>query len=163
AFGSANKMHLSTANFPLDAMAPLLQRFDSTLALDGIIATDLTANWNEGFANFKLDGTTRVQALDLAASWLRGDRLRLAMLEVPLKIDGSGSTLKLEQAAITCDFGKASIEGEFQRGGSPESYLDRPGVTANVTVDLAKLVHALPKLTSLRAGTQVRTGSITLA
>lgn len=160
--GSNSRVSVKATSFPLDVLQPVLARIDPSLALGGMLTTDLLANWSEGFASFKVEGTSRVQDLDLSAPWLRGDRLKLASVDAPIRLEANASTLKIEQAALTCELGTASIAGEFSRSGSLDTDFDRPGVSAAVQVDLARLANSLPHLTSLRAGTEVRSGSISL-
>jgi len=162
-FGAESEAKLKAVGFPLEIFESYLTRLDPSLSLAGWLHADVAANWSAGFATFKIDGRQRVEQLDLKASWLRGDRLRLALVDLPLRVNASGSTLRFENAGLTCDLGKVSLKGEFHRASSFDQFPDRPGVAASVDVDLAKLAVALPKWTSLREGTVIRSGSISLA
>src|SRR5205085_365711 len=74
-----------------------------------------------------LDGTASARDLELAGPWLHGDRLKLASVELPLKLETVGRTVRVERAELKCDVGTLTAAGTFAPGASFDKLLDNHG------------------------------------
>lgn len=156
--GDGGQAKLVAADFPLDALAPLLRRADPGLAIGGRLTADLTAKWSGSAVH--LDGTASARDLELAGPYFNGDRLKLASVELPLKLETAGRTIRVERAELTCDAGTLTVAGTFAPD-SLDKLLDNHGVHLEADVDLAKVAALLPRLLRIREGTAVREGRLT--
>ncbi|MBX9625047.1 MAG: hypothetical protein K2X82_14665, partial [Gemmataceae bacterium] len=162
--GERGSAKVTAAGFPLDALAPVVRRLQPGLSLGGVLTADVSATWGKdekGQPTAKVEGTIGGRDLDVSGPWFRGDRLRLAAADLPVKAELTGSALRVERAELTCDVGTASAAGAWDLDGKLDDVLDRAGLTATVDIDLAKLAARLPKLLRLRPGTEVRDGKLT--
>lgn len=158
--GDGGTAKLTAVGFPLDALAPALRRVEPGLTVGGQLTADLTARWGKDSA-VNVDGTAAVRDLDLAGPRLNGDRFRLASVELPLKIESTGGTVRVERAELKCDVGTLTAAGTFAPDASFDKLLDNPGVRLEADVDLAKVAALLPKLLRIREGTAIREGRLT--
>jgi hypothetical protein len=150
--------------FPLDALAPVVRRLRPGLSVGGSLTADVSAAWgkdDQGRTTARADGTVAGRDLDIAGPWFKGDRLRLAAADLPVKAELTGSALRVERAELACDLGTASAAGTWDLGGQLDDVFDRAGLTAAADIDLAKLAARLPHLLRLRPGTEVREGKLT--
>lgn len=151
---------LRATDFPLAALAPALRRVAAGTTVAGSLSADLTAGWEEKGTVARVEGSAGVRGLDVGAPWLGSDRLRLAAANLPLKAERRGSAIKVERAELTCDVGRVSAAGTFDPSDPPERVLDRPGVTVEADVDLAKLATLFPNVLQLHQGIAVREGKL---
>jgi hypothetical protein len=84
---------LTSANFPLDSLAPLLKRADPGLNLSGALTSDLRVSWGKG--TVAVAGRAGVRQLALSAPQLAGDTLRLDSAELPLDVELAGRALRV--------------------------------------------------------------------
>ncbi len=164
--GAAGKVVLKADGFPLEAAGPLVRRAQPGIAVGGRLKADLAAAWGTdpaGKPTVKVDGTAAVTDFDLAGPWLRGDRLKLASVEIPVKLEAAGSTFVVEKASLTCDLGTASASGTLDHSQDVDALLDRAGVAVTADLDLAAVARLLPRFTRLRPGTEVREGKVSLS
>jgi hypothetical protein len=160
--GDGGSARLVAAGFPLDALAPVLRRVDAGVAVGGQLTADLAARWSGADPPaVNLDGKASARDLDLAGAWLNGDRLKLASVELPLKVETAGRTVRVERAELKCDVGTLSAAGSFAPDASFDKLLDNHGVRLEADVDLAKVAALLPRLLRIREGTAVREGRLT--
>ncbi len=155
--GETGRVKFAASNFALESLAPLLRRVEPSLSVAGTLTADITATWGKDAAS--LDGTLGVKNLAVAGAVLKGDTIRLASAELPIRATLAGRTIHVERAELTTDVGTASLVGTFD----PESFdklLDRPGIKLDASVDVAKLALVLPKLLQIRDGTEVREGKL---
>ncbi|MFO0801359.1 MAG: DUF748 domain-containing protein [Gemmataceae bacterium] len=157
--GAGGRVELRATDFPLAVLAPVLRRVEPAATVTGTLSADLRANWTDA-GTARVEGTAGVRNLDLAGPWLRGDHLRLAAADLPLKVERVGTAVRVERAQLTCDAGRVSAVGTFDPSESVERLLEKPGVTVEADVDLAKLAGLLPNLLRLREGTAVREGRL---
>lgn len=162
--GDRGAAKVVASGFPLDALAPVVRRVQPGLSLGGSMTADVSAAWakdDQGRTTATVEGTVGGRELEIAGPWFKGDRLRLAAADLPVKAELTGSALRVERAELTCDIGKASAAGAWDLDGKLDDVLERAGLTASADIDLAKLAARLPKLVRLRAGTEVREGRLT--
>lgn len=151
---------LRATEFPLAALAPALRRAAPGTTVVGTLTADLTAGWEEKGKVARVEGSAGVRGLDAGGPWLGADRIRLASADLPVKAERRGNTLKVERADLTCDVGRMSAAGTFDPSDPPERILDRPGVTIEADIDLAKLAALLPNVLPLHQGIAVREGKL---
>ena len=162
--GERGAAKVVAGGFPLDALAPVVRRLQPGLSLGGTVTADVSATWGKdekGRTTATVEGTIGGRELDIAGPWFKGDRLRLAAADLPLKAELTGSGLRVERAQLTCDIGTASASGAWDLDGKLDDVFEQAGLTASADVDLAKLAARLPKLVRLRPGTEVREGRLT--
>jgi hypothetical protein len=160
--GDGGSAKLTAVGFPLDALAPVLRRVEPGLSVGGQLTADLTARWGGGDSPaVHLDGTASARDLELAGPRFNGDRLKLASVELPLKLETVGRTVRVERAELKCDVGTLTAAGTFTPDASFDKLLDNHGVRLEADVDLAKVAALLPKLLRIREGTAVREGRVT--
>ncbi|MBX9584097.1 MAG: hypothetical protein K2X87_27675 [Gemmataceae bacterium] len=162
--GERGTAKVAATGFPLDALAPVVRRLQPGLNLGGTLTADLSATWGhdeQGRTTAKVDGTIAGRDFDICGPWFKGDRLRLTAADLPLKVELTGSALRVERAELTCDIGIASASGVWDLDGQLDDVLERAGLTASLDIDLAKLAARVPHLLRLRPGTEVREGRLT--
>ena len=157
--GDTGSVKLTAAGFPLEAAAPLLRRVESGLSVGGRLTTDLRVEWGE--SRVRIDGTASVADLDLSGPRLGGDHLKLALAEMPLKLEANGKAVRIEKAELKCDVGTLAASGSFDPDNSLDKVFDKSGVAFAADIDLAKLAAKLPKLLRLRDDTAIREGRLT--
>ncbi|HYH69507.1 MAG TPA: DUF748 domain-containing protein [Urbifossiella sp.] len=158
--GAGGRVELKASDLPLPALAPVLRRVEPAASVAGTLSADVRATWADGGKTARVDGTAGVRNLDLAGPWLGTDRLCLAAADLPIKAELVGRSLRVEKAELTCDAGRVSAVGTFDPSEPPERLLDKPGVTVEADIDLAKLAALLPNLLRVREGTAVREGRL---
>lgn len=158
--GESGTVKVIATGFPLEAALPVVRRIEPGASLGGRLTANLHAQWNG--SRVRIDGTASVAELDLAGPWLRGDRLQLASVEMPLKLEVVGNAVQIEQAELKCDVGTVSAVGSFDPDVPLDKVFDQAGVKVEADVDLAKLAARVPKLLRIREGTAVREGKLTV-
>ncbi|MBM3983783.1 MAG: hypothetical protein FJ304_26655, partial [Planctomycetes bacterium] len=156
--GDALAVKLACSGLPLEAFAPLLKRADPDLKLAGLLTANVRAT--RARDALAVSGTVGVKRLALAAPWLKGDELALDSLELPLDVELAGRAVKVRKFDLTCDAGTLSAAGGFDPARPAEELFAQPGVVLGANVDLAKLAAKLPKLLSVKSGTEVHEGKL---
>lgn len=162
--GDRGTAKVVAAGFPLDALAPAVRRLQPGLSLAGVLTADVSASWgkdDQGRATAKAEGAINARDLDIGGPWFKGDRLHLASADLPVKLELTGSALRVERADLSCDLGTASAAGAWDLDGKLDDVLERAGLTAALDLDLAKVAARVPHLLRLRPGTEVREGRLT--
>ncbi|MFO0847637.1 MAG: hypothetical protein U0871_03615 [Gemmataceae bacterium] len=162
AFGDGTSGAVKADRFTVDSVGPLVRRFAPGTVIGGQLSADLSGKIGTEHTRTaaSLDGRASVAGLELAGPWLGADRLKLASAELPVKLAVAHGELQVGSAKLTCDIGTAAFAGALPLDGAMD--IDRPGLTANADIDLAKLAAVLPKLLRLKEGTEIRTGRVTL-
>jgi hypothetical protein len=155
--GPTGDANLVAQSFPLQALTPLLSRFQPGLSVGGLLTAQLTAGWG---STTTVEGTLAVQNLALAAPWLGQEVLRLTSAEAPVQLALTGSRLQIARANLTTDMGTAALAGTVHWDRPLQNLLDEPGVSVDARVDLARLAGALPNLLHIRGGTVLREGQL---
>lgn len=158
ALGESSRVKLTANGFALEVLAPLLPRFEPNLVVAGLLTANVTATWGKDTAS--VEGKLAATNLAVSGTWLNGDTLRLASVNLPLNVTKSGRAVRIEQAELVSDIGRVSMSGAFDPDEPIERLLDRPGVKLDANVQLAKLAATLPKLLRVRAGTELREGNL---
>lgn len=162
--GPTSTAKFEVAGFRAAAVAPLVRRF-ATAEFAGTVTAAGSVTWGadaSGKLDASADAKVEVRDLDLAAAWLGPDRVRFASVVVPVKATVSGSVVRVEKADLTCDAGTASAAGVIDLAAPVSAALSRPGQRVTADVNLAKIAEKFPKLTRLRDGTAVESGSVGL-
>ena len=165
AIGERGQMSMAASEFPLAALTPILERLAPGTIVSGHLTADLKGEWSQTAdapLSAKIEGSLSARDLDLTAPWLNGDRLHLASVGLPLKIETEGSGLRIDRADLTSDIGTISAAGTFDPDEPFDRVVDRPGIKVEADVDLAKLAALLPNLLRIREGTSIREGKLNL-
>lgn len=158
--GESGSLKLASGGLALESLAPLLRRADPTLAVTGTLTADAAVTWAKDAV--AVDGTLGVKNLAVASPVLRGDTLKLASADLPLKASLTGRVVRVERAELTSDVGTLSVVGTFDPSESLGTLLDRAGAKFDARVDVARLAAMFPKLLQLREGVEFRSGDLTV-
>jgi translocation and assembly module TamB len=170
----SGELALDAAAFPLALCQAIVRRALPGSELAGSLDARLAAQWgpdNDGAPQAVVDGQLTAANFLLAGPWLNDDRLRLARLDVPLKLARQGSRLRVDRCELVCDAGTISCQGAIDQ-------LDRvtqsSGLSACASaaahaigevkgqIDLARLAAILPRTLRIREGTRIESGQINL-
>lgn len=153
-----SNVNVTAAAFPLEAISPVFKRLDPSINVSGILTAKLEAGWSKDAA--MVECTASIRNFDLVAAALKGDRLRLASVELPLKAELTGHHLKLERAELKCDIGTFTASGSFDPDEEVDKVFEKHGVRVEGNLDLAKMAATLPRLMHVREGTAIREGNL---
>jgi len=165
AFLNGGTVELVAASFPVGNLAPLLRRFDATTSAAGSLTSDITVTWktDEGQPSaLTVDGTASATGVRLAAAWLGPDTLALESISAPCKLSYANGVLVVEKSNIACDVGTVEFAGTLDPTADPESLANQTGLRLKVRIDVAKLAALMPKLLHIKAGTEIRSGTVTV-
>lgn len=154
------KVEVNAQGVPLSLAQAIGQRFDPSLRVSGDLHCQFTGNWEK--SKGVLEGKLETEQLYLAGSWLGNDRLRLRKLELPCRVRLDDSIVHVERGELTCDLGKATVNGSFDTSKHLLDSLQRPGYRVGVDVDLARLAQMLPGILHIQEGTEILEGRVTL-
>ena len=157
--GERGRVKLAATDFPLDSLAPALRRVEPGVSVGGTLTAGVTVTWGDG--SVSVDGSVSARELVVTGEKFKGDRLYLASVELPLKVETVGNRVSVERAELRCDVGSFSAVGEFDPDMPLEKMLDKAGVKLDADIDLAKLAALLPRLLKVREGTAIREGKLT--
>ncbi len=157
--GTSSTATIQASDFPLQSLAFVVQRFAPSTQIEGRLTANFEAEWGSR-SNLRVDGTAKIQNLDVSTPVLKGDRLTLASVELPLKLTAAGDSVRIERADLTCDVGTIALAGSFDTSVSLDQFLEQSGVKIDAEIDLALLAAKLPRLVRLREGVAVREGKL---
>ena len=129
------------------------------LAVIGILALTATS----------LFGQANVTGLDATSPALGPDRLQLAKLDMPWKVQFDGKRVRIETFEARSEIGSVSAGGTVSMenlsgengatGRTPVFVFFREPINARGEVDLARLAALLPKTLRIRDGTTITSGA----
>lgn len=163
--GEGGTAKVAATELPLEPVALALSRVSPGVSLAGRLTANLTVAWgkdDKGRPNARVEGAASARDFELGGPWLKGDRLRLASADLPLKLEVAGKGIRVERADLKCDVGTLSAVGSFDPDDSLDRLVDTPGARVEADVDLARFATLLPRLLRVRPGTAVREGKLAL-
>jgi translocation and assembly module TamB len=173
----------------LAAAEPWLRRFVVGAELNGALSGQGTAAWSTNAlaagpaakpqtllpADLVTAGSLRIDRLEASMPQLKGDRVRLATVELPWRLSAQPSGVTIEGLELKSDLGNVAARGVIDSsllsaatiaGGTGAGPLDAAALQ-NLEVrgelDLAKLAAMLPRALWIREGTTINSGTIQLA
>lgn len=169
-FHSISRLKLTSAQFDIGSLGPLVRRFAPDTIAEAKLGSDLTLTWGtdaETHKTLTLDGTATARQVRLEGpSWLGPDKLRLDHLTLgktaPVKLSLQDDTLNIDHADMACDIGTANAKGTFNTHVSLEKLLAQTGVAIGAEIDVARLGTLMPHLLHIREGTRLTGGKITI-
>lgn len=156
---------LTTEQWPLAMLNPLLRRLAVPLHAQGQLQTQLKAAWKAGWrepAKAKLEGQVAVAQLEVAGDGLQGDTLKLERLVLPCQVELQGSAITVQRARLECEAGQVSIHGHLDSAQEIWTLLEQSGCGLSADVDLARLAQLLPRTLRLKADTRIEEGRLHL-
>lgn len=158
-FGESRTLNLHWNSIPIAAAGWLARRFEPGLVAAGTATgtAKITSNAEKSHAT----GTIRMANVDVSTARIAPDRLTSGIVDGPFDLIWAGSTITINQADLSTDFGRASFVGTFDPSESVNSLLSRPGLSASADFDLARLVSMLPMTVRLQTGTTIQSGRLT--
>jgi translocation and assembly module TamB len=156
---------LHAEELPLQAIEPLLRRFEPHLKVGGWVNADLQVHPNEGQTgapDVRLEGSVSLQSLALSDSLLGPDVLHLTRIEAPCRLALEGTRLSLEKLEIQSEVGKASLAGTLDVSKGSRSAFLQPGHRFDAELNLARLAELVPNTLHLTKDTRIQTGTLSL-
>lgn len=154
---------------PMQMFRPLVARLLPDAQVTGLLSGKLQYSAVPAAPEPKtiVAGQIRVDGLNLSAAPLGGDRLRLAVLQVPCQITWQGRQVDIQQLGIECDVGRLAINGQSilpeQAGSRTLADWLRESFTVEGELDLARLARLLPETLHVRQDIQIKSGNVKLA
>ena len=168
ALDAAGELRVKCDALPLAMVEPVLRRFAVDLELSGGFGCDLQSAWqNSGNEpRMELAGQFACDNLLLAGPALGGDRLQLARMSLPCRIERVGDRINVSRTGLDCDLGNISFTGStsLSTAGWQEQLASLLGQSFRIegNLDLARLAAAMPRTLSIRPGTQITSGELQL-
>jgi hypothetical protein len=155
---------LTLESFPLDLLNAGLRRVQQKTTLSGNVSGKAAVTWATEAHQLSLtvSGDLQGQKLMVNDPALQGDSVRLESLALPLDVSLIGSRLTIRQADLRCDLGTVTARGTVDTSEPLDRLLNRPGLTLDTDLDLARLAQMLPHVLTLREGTRVTEGKLVL-
>ncbi len=164
-FRNGGTVNLTAARFPVGTLAPLLHRFDPTTTAEGQLTADVALSWQtvDGQSpTVGVDGTASALGVRLAGAWLGADTLALDSISAPCTLRYAGGVLAVEKSKLECDVGTVEFAGTLDTNADPEALANQAGLSLKASVDLATLAARMPKLLHIKAGTEIRSGTVSV-
>lgn len=167
--GQAAEIKLAAHALPLAASQALLRRVAPGGQWSGQLDADLHYHAGAAADQQLLEGEAIVSQFALSGPWLGVDRLSLAQLELPCRLDWKGEHLTVEELGLVCDVGElecyaslADTGGLAQLDGFERilELLSRGDAEASGRLDLAKLAALLPGTLRIREGVELTAGDL---
>jgi hypothetical protein len=165
-----------TEQFSLAAAEPWLRRAIVAAEMGGTLSGQGTAVWTASPSRLPADLTTSglltVDALDVSAPALNGDRLKLARVELPWRVQAQPTGLVIEDLRLRSDIGQLAARGTLDsavmaRVASLDAAVLDPSARHDVefrtSIDIAKVATMLPKALRIRPGMTITSGLVELA
>lgn len=172
---------VKAAVVPLSMFRPFLRRADRSADIRGVIEIDGEADWRPSgqpiagsspgdlvrtlaAGGVRSAGMARLKGIEFVGQATQGGPVRLASIDLPWRVVGTGDTLTLQQVDLTSEVGRAAIVGAVSAGE-----VDRwaAGVAAvpremNLTaqIDLDQLARVAPQFVHLQRGVRIDAGRI---
>jgi translocation and assembly module TamB len=172
----------------LAAAEPWLRRFVSGGELSGVLSGQGTAAWStlavgQGAmpqaaalpSDLVTAGSLRIDRLDASAAMLKGDRVRLASVELPWRMASQAGGIYVEELELQSDVGRVAVRGVVDpslfSAATVVGVAIVPAIDAaaqhNLEIrgelDLAKLAAMLPNALGIRNDVTINSGTIQLA
>lgn len=158
---------------PLDLVGSLTRRYLPGLQFAGIASGKLQGKFDATTARptMAVDGRLLLTRPAVGGPILRGDELRMAQIDLPLKASLLGRRLQIDQLGVECDL--ASVEArlvvddytKLLASGNLTGFLNlltQCDGQATARVSLARIAQAMPHVMRLRDDVQVTGGEVTL-
>lgn len=151
---------IKTDGMTLAAVNPLLRRAGIDAELAGSVHGNCVYRWGRkaGAEFSEIDANIASDAVVMSGPWLSDDRIRLQRVALPCRLEMVGSRVKIDEANLTADLGRAAIAGTLDLNDDLATWLNQPGCTVFADVDLAALANQLPNTLRLQPGTQLTSG-----
>jgi hypothetical protein len=153
---------------PLELVEPFLRRALPGARISGRAALHAHGVWGEGEnrGTMALSGNLQARDLALTADCLGKDKLQLARIDVPCRLERRGTELRVDQLAIKTDVGQAAAQGSFLVKELTAAELTKALYNDNYRVEgdlnIAALAAMLPETMNIREGTRLTDGRVQL-
>jgi hypothetical protein len=174
--GVRQKLSWQTDRISLAIAEPWLRRAIVAAELSGTLSGQGAATWTIAESTLPVDlsttGLLAIDALDVSAAALNGDRLRLQRVELPWQVVTGAAGLAIEDLRLRSDIGQLAVRGTLDWAARSRASSLRDAVldaTAQHnaelrgSIDLARLAAILPHALRIRSDTTITTGLVELA
>jgi hypothetical protein len=155
------QLTLQAAGLSLGLADAWLRRLVTGTELSGTLSGQGSATWTARGSTLPTDltsnGTLSIDRLDMTAPILKGDRIRLARVELPWRLSAQPGGIVLDDAQVRCDIGQLAVRGKIVPQAIAQSDLDARG-----SVELFRLAAMLPHALRIRNDTTITSGTIQL-
>lgn len=160
---------LQCNGLPLSALGPWLRRGVAGAALAGTLSGQGAATWTQGATpnvalppDLRTSGLLVIDRLDAAAPVLSGDRVRLARVELPWRINSRMNEqgprgVVIEELQLRSDVGQLAVRGTIDLAAVQRD------IEVRGAVDVARLAAMLPRAMRVREDTTITSGMVELA
>lgn len=166
-------MALDVAAIPLEFVRVVAQRFTPGFDYAGIFSGKLLGKFDLAgeHPTAEIAGRLNLTQFVLAGPKMQGDQVRLAVIDLPLKVSVAQNRLYVEQCGATCDLAGIRLSGsltDYSRLFTVTSALEAAKLLAQgdgniqARVDLAKIAQAMPHVLRVRDDVQITGGEIAL-
>jgi hypothetical protein len=174
----------------LAAAEPWLRRFIAGAELSGALSGQGTVAWSaNGFAatgpaaktqaaearlpaDLTSSGIVRIDRLEASAPQLKGDRVRLATVELPWRLTSQAGGLSIDDLELKSEIGQLAARGvvdpslltaQAAPGAASLDAAAQQNLEIRGALDLAKLAAMLPRALEIRNGVTISSGTVQLA
>ncbi|CAN5281480.1 hypothetical protein BH11PLA2_BH11PLA2_35030 [soil metagenome] len=158
--GTTITAKITTDQFPLAVLGPFLRRYEPGLVLEGALTSNITTE--SAGDTVTVAGAMSVLKLNATSPRFGDEKLTLNSINLPCKLVNRGSLLTIQEANLTCDIGTATLVGSIDTAEPLEKLVQRAGLNATASVDVAKLFAMFPKRLHLLPGTTLNDGRLKL-
>jgi type II secretion system protein N len=107
---ATGELSIEVNDLELSTLSPLFAALDVNAAAAGRVKADINAKMQKGqFEN--LQGTINASNLDIAGSFLKGDRLQSSKFQTDIKLNTTEKTINIDRLKIEADGLSADIKG----------------------------------------------------
>jgi len=158
---------------PLELVEAFTRRYLPGLTLAGSAHGDLRARFDLAAAQPIGDASGRITMLNpiIGGSLLQGDEVRLARLDVPLRVVVEGNRLQLDEFSAVCELATLDVRGSLDRYQRAADVDGLSGLVnllvecdgrASAKFDLARIAQSMPHVLRVRDDVQITGGELTL-
>jgi len=162
---STGQLVAKVEGLPLAMFGSVLRRQEPGAYMEGQLSTRVDCRWSpdaQGQPVVRVEGQVEARKLDVSATALGPDHLRLERLDLPCRLALHGDCLHIEKLQVECDLGKVWAAGTVGPTDGAMSLIVRPGQAVGADIDLAKLVAMLPNVVLLQNDTRLTAGRLSL-
>jgi hypothetical protein len=167
-----NQLTLHAEGLSLAMAEPWLRRYVVAGEMDGSLSGQGTATWSNSAAggtpsDLATSGTLAIDRFDATAPIFKGDRIKLARLELPWKVSSqpisssqpSPPCWAIDDLRLRCELGEVGVRGLIDSNFTTA----RHSLETRGAIDVARLAAMLPRAMRVREGTSITAGTVELA
>ena len=160
---SQQQLTFQADRIALAVVEPWLRRYAPDSQLSGTLSGQATAAWTQAagsqVSGISTTGSVAIDHLDASGPALKGDRIRLARIELPWQLTSQPSGLAIESLQLRSEICSFAVRGRID----PNLSTGHHDLEMRGQVDGAKLATMLPHTLSIRSDTTITSGNLEIA